>query len=401
MDTIVSSSPVFSTPELFQNVSAIGPLLQRHAARERSERRLSPPVIEALRDAGLFRLYTPQSLGGLEVGPLTTARITQEVAHYNTAAGWALMVANTSAWWCSKLSEEGIARIYANGPDTFIAGAFHPPLQATRTNGGYLINGKSPLASNIHQARWIFATAMIMENGQAIFNNGIPNIIGVFMDASDCEILDTWHTIGMNATDSNDFRAKDVFVTASLAFPLMPAPSSNDHYAGPLYRYPAIGTSIASLIIPVALANARNAVEEVKTLAAKKVPFGSATPMKDRATVQRNLGIAEALIGAGESWLYQEMTTLWEKTLTGQTISMEDRARLLLAVTHANQSCAQAIEHLYSAAGTSGIYTGNPLANYFTDAQVIRQHGFSNESRYETAAQILLGLPPDLPVIIF
>jgi hypothetical protein len=56
---------------------------------------------------------------------------------------------------------------------------------------------------------------------------------------------------------------------------------------------------------------------------------------------------------------------------------------------------------MYSAAGTSGIYTKNKMANYFADAQVIRQHGFANDSRYETAAQVYLGLPPDLPVVAF
>ena len=56
---------------------------------------------------------------------------------------------------------------------------------------------------------------------------------------------------------------------------------------------------------------------------------------------------------------------------------------------------------IYTAAGTTGIYTRNKLAHYFTDAQVLRQHGFMNESRYETAGQIYFGLPSDLPIIEF
>jgi hypothetical protein len=35
------------------------------------------------------------------------------------------------------------------------------------------------------------------------------------------------------------------------------------------------------------------------------------------------------------------------------------------------------------------------------DAQVIRQHGFVAPSRYETAAQIMLGIEPGLPLIHF
>ena len=80
---------------------------------------------------------------------------------------------------------------------------------------------------------------------------------------------------------------------------------------------------------------------------------------------------------------------------------MEEKAGLLLAAAHTNQSCVEAIELMYTAAGTTGIYKKNKLSHYFTDAQVLRQHGFMNESRYETAAQIYFGLPPDLPIIAF
>ena len=54
------------------------------------ERRLSPPVLAALHDAGLLRMCTPRSLGGLEVDPLTRALAIEEISGYDTAAGWTL-----------------------------------------------------------------------------------------------------------------------------------------------------------------------------------------------------------------------------------------------------------------------------------------------------------------------
>ena len=111
--------------------------------------------------------------------------------------------------------------------------------------------------------------------------------------------------------------------------------------------------------------------------------------------------MAEAFVQSSRAYLHYEITELWKKILSGKKITLEERASLLLAVTHTNQSCVQAVDMMYSAAGTTGIYLRNKLAHYFTDAQVIRQHGFSNDSRYETAAQIYFGLQPDLPVIAF
>ena len=400
-ETAPLTSEAVPTVQLFDELSRIAPLLSQYVDEEENNRRLSRPVFNALKNAGLFSLFRPKSLGGLEADPLITAKLVEEVSRHNTAAGWSVMVANTATWWCSRLSEKGVNAIYANGQDTFIAGAFHPPMKATPTDGGYLINGRSPLTSNVHEAHWIFVTAFVMEQGQIKMNNGIPEIVGVFMKPSDCQIIDTWFTFGMRATDSNDVNANDVFVPDHLTYALVPEFQPNAYYTGLLYQFPAIGASIASLITPVALAVARNAIEELKALAEKKVPFGSAVSIRERGTVQRKLGMAEAFVQSSRAYLFQEIADCWNKTLAGEKISLTKRADLLLAVTHTNQTCAQAVDLMYSAAGTSGIYTRNKLAHYFTDAQVIRQHGFSNDSRYETAAQIYFGLKPDLPVIVF
>ncbi len=386
---------------LLETATEIGPAISQNINEDENNRRISKPVLQTLREAGFLRLFMPKSLGGIEADPLTVAKVVEEVARYNTTAGWSMMVANVSTWWCRQLPEKGIEEIYKNGPDTFIAGAFHPPMKATPVEGGYSINGRSPLTSNIHEAHWIFVTAFVMENGQMKFNNGIPEVIGVFMNSDDCKIIDTWYTLGMKATDSNDVEANDVFVPGYRSFPLTPEFEPNSHYKSPLYKFPAIGASIASLIAPVALAVARNAIQELKMLAEKKVPFGSAVSIRERGSVQKKLGMAEALVQSSRAYLFQTITECWNKITAGERINLEERAEMLLAVTHTNQSCVQAVDMMYSAAGTTGIYTKNKLAHYFADAQVIRQHGFSNDSRYETAAQIYFGLQPDLPVIVF
>ena len=117
--------------------------------------------------------------------------------------------------------------------------------------------------------------------------------------------------------------------------------------------------------------------------------------------VQRKLGIAEALVKSGRGYLHATLIEKWDKILAGEKLSMQDKADLLLASAHTNQSCSQAVDLMYSSAGTTAIYTRNKLEQYFRDAQVIRQHGFANESRYETAAQVYLGLQPDLPLLAF
>jgi len=47
-----------------QAVARLAPTILAEAEVAERNRRLSPEVVDALRDAGLFRLYLPESLGG-------------------------------------------------------------------------------------------------------------------------------------------------------------------------------------------------------------------------------------------------------------------------------------------------------------------------------------------------
>src|SRR6187399_2968677 len=113
---------------LFETAIELGPAINQYVEEEEINRRLSKPVLERLREAGFHRLYLPESRGGHESDPLIVAKLVEEVASHNTAAGWSMMVANVSAWWSSRLPAKGIEEIYQNGPDSLIAGAFHPPM---------------------------------------------------------------------------------------------------------------------------------------------------------------------------------------------------------------------------------------------------------------------------------
>ena len=75
---------------LLEAVRRITPVIRAHREQAEHERRLSTPVVDAMAEAGLWRLGTPRSLGGLEVDPLTCARVVEEVAQADSAVGWAL-----------------------------------------------------------------------------------------------------------------------------------------------------------------------------------------------------------------------------------------------------------------------------------------------------------------------
>ena len=152
---------------LIEAAQRIAPVIREHNEEAERERRLSPAVLAALHEAGLLRMCTPRSLGGLEVDPITRALVIEEISGYDTAAGWTLANPLDWAYLCARLADEGAEEIYGRSPNVVIAAQFGRPMQAAPTQGGYRISGRAPFVSNCHDANWIATSAMVMAEDQA------------------------------------------------------------------------------------------------------------------------------------------------------------------------------------------------------------------------------------------
>lgn len=377
-----------TTVDLLDRVEAIGPVIREHAAGAERDRRIAGPALDAMRDAGLFRMLLPRSLGGLEVDPVTFSRVGEAVARHDSAAAWVLQAGNTGAWWACRFPEEGAEELFAD-PDALVAAAFHPPVDAVPVEGGFRLTGRRPLASTIRDSRWLLVTA-VFETG------AVAAVVG----ADEVEVVDTWYPLGMRGTDSNDVVLENLFVPARRTFPLMPQFTPGSHYGGPLYRLPAMA-SIVILLAPIALGIASEAVDAVRALAPRKHSLGTMRTLAERPIAHARLGRAEGLVRAGRALLHRSMQEAWDQAVAGAAFSPEDRAGCLLAGAYAVSACVEAVDLLYGISGSSAIYERSPIERHFRDVQTIRHHGFVNESRFEAVGQVLLGLEPEFDLLHF
>jgi alkylation response protein AidB-like acyl-CoA dehydrogenase len=386
---------------LVAKAQALGPLIREHSAEAERERRLSTPVVDALVGSGLTKMFLPKTLGGLATDPITCLRVVEEVASFDSVAGWLLMVANGGAWFCARLPASTAAEIHRDPSNCIIATAFQPPVEAREVSGGYRLTGRRPFASGIHAARWVCLTGMIMEGSAPRMVHGIPEMVVAVMPIEGAEIVDTWHGLGLRGSDSNDVSVNDLFVPKAWTCPLAPSFEPNVHYGAPLYRLPMLGAIVLAHIPPIAMAIAQNAVDVVRAFSDKRRPMASTVALRDRGAAQEKLGRAEAMLRAARAHMYDAMSDAWDRTLAGETLTLAQRADLLLAATHTVQVSAEVTDMMFAAGGSSAVFVGHALERLFRDAQVIRQHGFVCPARYETAAQVSLGLEPDLPVVHF
>ena len=61
-----------------------------------------------MREAGLFRMFTPRGFVGLEADPVIVARVADAVAESDGAAAWALQAASTQ-----RLSPEAASPVHS------------------------------------------------------------------------------------------------------------------------------------------------------------------------------------------------------------------------------------------------------------------------------------------------
>ena len=398
--TLGLNNPFQVDASLLETAATLGPVIREYAGVAELNGRLARPVLDAMRAAGMFRLFTPRALGGLEIDPVTFCRVAETIAGFDSAAAWSLQAGNTGTWWASHFSEAGVAELFADGPDLLMAASFSPPHRAVEVPGGYQLTGRGPLASTIHDCPWVMMTGIVFDGETPRVTAAGPEIVALTMRTSEVEIVETWRSLGMRGTDSNDVAANEVFVPRARAFHVTPEFERAREFRGPLYRLPAL-LSVSAVIGPVALAIARGAITEVRELADRRTPLGAMKTMRHRTAVQATLAEAEALLRAARLLFYDTIASAWRRAVEGEPFTLEHKADLMLAGAHAVRTASRVTDDMHRMGGSSGVYARNRLERHFRDAQTVRHHGFLCESRLETVGQVYLGVEPDFPMVAF
>ncbi len=381
--------------KLIARARALAPLVRECRAAIERERRLPDALVQAFVAAGFMRVKLPACLGGVGGGhPVTAIRIVEEVSRADGAAGWNLCLGLGQAIYAGFMREETARAIWAENPDTIIAGGINPPGRAIVQPGGYRVSGRFGFASGCHQATRLFGNCRIYDDEQSHSRrnpDGSPAMRFMLFRPEECEILDTWHTGGLRGTGSNDVAVRDRFVPEELSFSL------NDPAwpADPLYRFPFY---TQGSLAGVALGLARGAIDALIELAQAKTPTGQTSLLRERAAVQADVARAEALWRSSRAYLFEALDEAWQTALRGDPPSREQRVQIRLANIYAGEASARAVDLMYNAAGATAIYEASPLERHFRDVHVAVQHFLLQGVQIEDPGRALLGLPTRGPL---
>ena len=101
--------------------------IEAEADQVEERRGMTPPIVDALVESGLFRLLVPEALGGFEADPSTILDVCEELSYADGSVGWAFAQNTTVLAYAAYLDPELAlplvrSRPYASSGSTYSTG---------------------------------------------------------------------------------------------------------------------------------------------------------------------------------------------------------------------------------------------------------------------------------------
>jgi indole-3-acetate monooxygenase len=375
---------------LIRRARDLAPMIYNCRDEIDTARQLPEKIVQALRAAGIFRLFAPARFGGYEVDPITFIKVVEEISAADGSAGWIAAVCNVGGLFAGYMGEKAVMTIHGENPDVIVAGGINPTGKALAVDGGYLIQGRWSYGSGIRHADWVYGSCVIHDGGQVRLDSaGKPEIRLMLFPATACVVHDTWSVGGLRGTGSDDFSVSDLFVSSDRSLIAFAGQATQP---GILFRFPF--SLFAALIAAVPLGIARGAISALVELAKSKKPTGANVLLCEKSSAQIAVARAEALVRSGRAFLFEALTEMRSEIVESGEAGMRTRALLRIACTQAAMNAAQAVDLMFEAGGATSVYTSSPLERCFRDVRVALQHIAVSPAYFELSGRALLGLDP-------
>lgn len=388
--TITTPPAELDAAAILANVAAIAPLLREHAAEVEAARRLTPPVIDALRGTGVFRMSMPKAWGGPELDILTQIDVIEALSRADGSAGWCAMIGSDSGFYSGFLDDE-VGRALYPRLDSVTAGWAVPAGKLEVCDGGYRLSGRWSFGSGCTHADVIVGGCLVNEDGVPRRNEaGIPEWRVAMLPAERWQVLDTWDTVGLAGSGSNDYTITDAFVPVDQTW--APGVPRRD---GALYAWP--GMFVVNLLgVPLGVAG--QACDTAAAILAEKVSFPHTTPVSLEPRVRTGLAQARAAVGSARAYVHDTVGRLWATVEAGDPPSTDLRAELVGCYVHTITTCRDAVQQLVHTTGTIAAQRSNPLQRQLRDLTMMTVHMTGQTRMWEWSGGLWFGEAPPMPL---
>lgn len=387
------------TDELLERAAVLRPVLERNAAKGEDDRRIADESIEALVEAGLFKITVPRRFGGYEVDIRTKLEVSAAVAEGDGATGWVLALINVCHWLVGLYRDQAQQDIFGADPDARVCGVLAPSVETRREEGGLVVSGRWPWASGSLHATWGLVGVLDRDAAGAITEHALALI-----PMSDLTVEDTWFVAGMKGTGSNTLVADEVLVPDHRLLSVPKAIENEyptEHADEALYRSSFIPV-LALILVGPQLGLARAARDLVIAKAPKRaISYTSFEHQTDSVAFQVEVARAAMMVDTAHLHAFRAAGEIDAAAGRGEKLDYVTRARVRADTGYTAETVRAAIDRLVSAHGASSFADSSPMQRIWRDANTAGRHAVVSPTvSLEVYGKALLGVENDVTDLV-
>ncbi|MFQ3201334.1 MAG: 3-hydroxy-9,10-secoandrosta-1,3,5(10)-triene-9,17-dione monooxygenase [Zhongshania sp.] len=369
-----SDPKIFSVADMMTAIFEMQPRLRERAQEAKELRRVPQASIDELQDIGFFLALQPKRYGGLELTPQDFFRMQIALAEGCMSTAWACGIIAVHAFQLAIMDDRAQQAIWGDNIHTRVSSSYAPMGKVTAVDGGFKLSGRWGWSSGSDHCTWALLGAIIPGDGYRTF----------LVPKSDYKIIDTWQSMGLQGTGSNDVAVDDVFVPDYMTH------KQTDGFActnpgqalntAPLYQLPWAQTFIRVVCTP-AIGACKAAIELYKHAVLNKAS-GDPTKLAGDTQVQERIAAAVNGIDEMEALLFGNFDTMMAMAEAGQAIPVEDRARYRYHASLVITKSIGIIDSLFEVAGGQSVFLGSEIQQRFLDIHTARAHVANNPTSF-------------------
>lgn len=379
--------------ELARRASELVPLLRKNAVWAEENRRIHAESIEALADAGIFKLRVPHRYGGYAADTRTLVDVASELGRADGSTSWVASVFWIPTFMTCMFPDQVQDEVFAT-PDVRVCGTLSPTAMAAPVEGGVVVNGKWGFISGALHSQWQVVVAIL------VGGEGEPAPIMALVPISELQVADDWYTAGLKGTGSVSTIAQDVFIPSErvlhLGAVLQGQYASEANASSPVYRAPLLPVASASSVGTV-VGIARGAKEAfLDRLPERKISYTGYASQAEAPLTHLQVADASMKIDEAEFHAHRLSAQVDTKAAEGAQWTLEERARARADMGAVCRLAKEAVEIFNTASGGSSIYSDVPIQRINRDIQAVNLHALMHpNTNAELYGRILCGLEPN------
>ena len=355
---------------MLQRVESLHPLLRANTGKALEDRRVPVENIDALKKAGFFLALQPARWGGYELNPQDFFRIQMSIGESCMSTAWASGIVAVHAFQIALMDPRAQEDVWGEDIHTRVSSSYAPMGKVENTDGGFRFSGRWGWSSGCDHCTWVLLGGILPDGTYRTF----------LLPKSDYRIEDTWNSMGLTGTGSNDIVVEDVFVpdyrTHKQTDGFEGTNPGVTHDSAPLYHLPWAQLFIRVVSTP-AIGAARHALSLYTELVKGKAS-GDITKLAQDTGTQVRIAEAKNSIEEMTTILLSNFDAMMDTMRHGGVIPLDDRILYRYQASLVIEKSMGVVDSLFSSAGGSSVFHGSAIQQCFLDIHTARAHVANN-----------------------